>query len=49
VLLEFSEHVNVSSAVATVGVDKNDNFLYAGLFIVLVLLIYFVMFSFHCL
>lgn len=29
VLLEFTEHVNDMSVVATVGVDKNDHFVYA--------------------
>lgn len=33
VLLEYTEHVNDFSAVATVGVDRNGHFLYAGLFV----------------
>jgi len=37
VLLEYTEHVNDSSFAGTVGVDKNDRFLYAGLFVIFVL------------
>jgi len=32
VLVEFTKHVNDMSVVATVGVDKNDHFVYAGWF-----------------
>jgi len=40
VLIEYPEHVNHCSAVATVGVDKNSHFLYAGLFMLICLLQY---------
>jgi len=30
VLMEYPEHVNSYSAVASVGIDRNDHFVYAG-------------------